>query len=107
MKKGFLIIVISVIANFVNAGNGIDVKEAAAAKIVSGKVVDKTSGEEIAGAEIRIQDKIYYSDLNGNFSAAIDLTKTEATVTFVSYSETKVNIDPYSYALITVELESK
>ena len=40
-------------------------------KLISGKVIDKISGEEIAGAEIQIGEKKVYSDLNGNFSAVV------------------------------------
>ena len=82
-------------------------KEKESTKLISGKVIDKNSGEEIAGAEIKINNKVIYSDLNGNFSAIIPSTKTEAFVTFVSYNNTKVNIDPFSYNTIVVELESK
>ena len=89
------------------AGNGIDNKNVTSTKLVSGKVVDKISGEEIAGAEIKIADKIVYTDLNGNFSASINIVKTEAVVSFVSYNDTKVNIEPFSYNTLVVELESK
>ena len=107
MKRSILILVVSLITNLVVAGNGIDNKDATNAKLVSGKVIDKISGEEIAGAEIKIADKIVYSDLNGNFSANINVVKTEALVTFISYNDTKINIDPFSYSTIVVELESK
>ena len=89
------------------AGNGIDNKDATNTKLVSGKVVDKISGEEIAGAEIKIADKIVYTDLNGNFTASINVVKTEVVVSFISYNDTKVNIDPFSYSSLVVELESK
>lgn len=107
MKKIILTIVISVVANFVSAGNGDDAKYAVSTKLVAGKVIDKVSGEEIAGAAIKIADKVYYSDLNGNFSALVETVKTEATVNSISYNESKINIDPFSYEQITIELESK
>lgn len=107
MKRSILILVVSLITNLVVAGNGIDNKDAANTKLVSGKVIDKISGEEIAGAEIKIADKIVYTDLNGNFSANINVVKTEAIVSFVSYNDTKVNIEPFSYNTLVVELESK
>ena len=107
MKRSILILVVSLITNLVVAGNGIDNKEAANTKLVSGKVIDKVSGEEIAGAEIKIADKTVYTDLNGNFTASINVAKTEAIVSFVSYNDTKVNIEPFSYNTLIVELESK
>jgi len=107
MKRSILILVVSLITNLVVAGNGIDNKEATNTKLVSGKVIDKISGEEIAGAEIKIADKIVYTDLNGNFSANINVVKTEAVVSFVSYNDTKINIEPFSYNTFVIELESK
>lgn len=107
MKRSILILVVSLITNLVVAGNGIDNKNVTSTKLVSGKVVDKISGEEIAGAEIKIADNIVYSDLNGNFSANILVVKSEVVVTFISYNDTKVNIDPFSYKSILIELQSK
>ena len=107
MKRRILILVVSLITNLVVAGNGIDNKDATNTKLVSGKVIDKKSGEEIAGAEIKIADRIVYSDLNGNFSANINVAKSEALITFISYNDTKINIDPFSYSTLVVELESK
>jgi hypothetical protein len=107
MKRSILILVVSLVTNLVVAGNGIDNKNVTSTKLVSGKVVDKISGEEIAGAEIKIADNIVYSDLNGNFSANIFVAKSEVVVTFISYNDTKVNIDPFSYKSILIELQSK
>ena len=107
MKRSILILLVSLITNLVVAGNGIDNKNVTSTKLVSGKVVDKISGEEIAGAEIKIADNIVYSDLNGNFSANILVVKSEVVVTFISYNDTKVNIDPFSYKSILIELQSK
>jgi CarboxypepD_reg-like domain len=106
MKQFFSIIfLISIVINVV-AG---DVKTPIDkdSKLVYGKIVDKISGEEIAGAAIKINDQIVYSDLSGNFSISIPALKTEAVVTFVSYNDTKINIDNFSYTAIVVELESK
>ena len=107
MKKYILVLVILMIGNIIIAGNGNNTKEKDSTKIIYGKVIDKKSGEEIAGAEIKINDKIIYTDLNGNFSASITNLKTEAFVKFISYTESKVNIDPFSYSAIVVELEAK
>ena len=75
--------------------------------LVSGKVVDKISGEEITGAEILIDNKIVYSDLNGNFTALININNTEAEIKYVTYKDTKVKVNPFSYNTITIELASK
>jgi len=107
MKKIYLIIVIIFFGNLVFAGDTDKTKEKDNSKLIFGKIIDKKSGEEIAGAAVKIDDKIIYTDLNGNFSANISTKKTEAIITSISYNVTKVNIDPFSYNTIVVELESK
>lgn len=107
MKRSLLILVIIFLGNIAFAGDINNSKDKDNSKLIYGKVIDKKSGEEIAGAEIKINDKIIYSDLNGNFSATIPVTKMEALVTSISYNDTKINIDPFSYNTIIVELEAK
>lgn len=93
--------------NILVAGNGDNNRDVEHTKLISGKVIDKKSGEEIAGAEVKINNKSFYTDLNGNFSANITTSKTEVSVSFISYADTKVNIDPFSFNTIVLELESK
>jgi hypothetical protein len=107
MKTHIITFIAILIASIAVAGNSNNIKEKDNTKLISGKVIDKTSGEEIAGAEIKIDNKIIYTDLNGNFMANVNSTKTEAFVTFVSYNDVKVNIEPFSYTAIVIELESK
>ena len=103
-RETFVILISGIIAI---AGNNTNDKEKSSTQLVSGKVIDKVSGEEIAGAQVKIAGKIIYSDLNGNFSAIISTTKTEVVVTSISYNDSKINIAPFSYEQIVVELESK
>lgn len=107
MKKSIFLSIFILISSITFAGDITNTKEKGASRLVVGKVIDKISGEEVAGAEIKINDKIIYSDLNGNFSAMVTETKTEASVTSVSYNDTKINIDPFSFNTVLVELESK
>ncbi len=104
MKKLILSICLIVLSNLIFAGNGNSDAEKNSSKLISGKVIDKSSGEEIAGAAIKIGDQVFYSDLNGNFSANVQVTKTEAAVSFISYQEAKVNINPFSYTPLVIEL---
>ena len=104
MKKLILSICLIVLSNLMFAGNGNSDAEKNSSKLISGKVIDKSSGEEIAGAAIKIGDQIIYSDLNGNFSANVQVAKTEAAVSFISYQEAKVNINPFSYTPLVIEL---
>lgn len=104
MKKLILSICLIVLSNLMFAGNGNSDAEKNSSKLISGKVIDKSSGEEIAGAAIKIGDQVIYSDLNGNFSANVQVTKTEAAISFISYLEAKVNINPFSYTPLVIEL---
>ena len=80
-------------------------------KLIYGKIIDKVSGEEIAGAEIQIGEKTVYSDLDGNFSALVATdtvtSKIEAAVNYVSYNEACVTIDLFSYTPLVIEIVSK
>jgi len=107
MKNLLLTLAIVICSGIAFAGNGNGSNEKNATKLVTGKVVDKTSGEEIAGAEIRIGDKTIYSDLNGNFSISIPVAKQTAIVKFISYADAEVAIDPVSYAPVIIELAGK
>lgn len=79
-------------------------------RLITGKIIDKLSGEEIAGAEIQIGTEKVYTDLEGNFSTVLTLSenvKLEAAINFISYAETCVTIDPYSYTPLIIEITSK
>lgn len=105
MKKYVLILISIVITNITIAHDGNKSKEAT--RLISGKVVDKQSGEEIAGAEIKIADKLVYTDLNGNFMTSIAAEVTVLSVSFISYNETTVTLNPHLYGEITIALESQ
>ena len=107
MKNRILILIALLLTNTLVARNITVNKDKTSTKLISGKVIDKISGEEIAGAQIKIEDKIIYSDLDGNFSASIPLRKIEAFISSASYSETKINIEPSTYTTLVVELESE
>ncbi|MDQ3046708.1 MAG: carboxypeptidase-like regulatory domain-containing protein [Bacteroidota bacterium] len=105
MKRSLITFILIIIGTIAIAGDKNRSPEST--KVVSGKVVDKISGEEIAGAEIRLSnDVVVYSDLNGNFSACITSDKSDAKVSFISYTDTNVTLDPFSYTPLIIELES-
>ena len=95
------------VSSFIFAGKTSTVISKETTVLVSGKVVDKISGEEITGAEILIDNKIVYSDLNGNFTALININNVDAEIKYISYKDTKVKVNPFSYNTITIELASK
>jgi hypothetical protein len=109
MKKLVLVIILFVFGTSAFAGENNNNKDAEknSTKLISGKVLDKATGEEIAGAEVKIADKIYLTDLNGNFSVLIPTTNISASVSFVSYNNLQVEINPFSYQALVIELEAK
>lgn len=112
MVKYFLILIALLVGNYGYAGTTpASSPDRLTTKLVSGKIVDKLSGEEIAGAEIQIGEKKVYSDLDGNFSAVISTdavtSKVEAAVNYISYNEACVTIDLFSYTPLVIEIVSK
>ena len=118
MKKHLFILIAVLFVNYGFSGNtktATTTSDNAAVenstKLISGKIIDKVSGEEIAGAEIQIGEKKVYSDLDGNFSAVISAdphnTKIEAAVNFISYNQACITIDLFSYNPLVIEIVSK
>jgi hypothetical protein len=115
MRTLFLFLIIVFTNNSIQAGNSpvnaTATTSPTSSKLITGKIIDKVSGEEIAGAEIQIGEKKIYSDLEGNFSAMVstDATtyKVEAAVNYISYNEACVQIDLYSYKPLVIEIVSK
>jgi hypothetical protein len=107
MKNFLTIALFLCFAVSVTASNGVADNEKPQTRLVSGKVIDKLSGEEIAGAEIKIADKTIYTDLNGNFLLSIPVVTISATVSSVAYNQASVTIDPYSYGEVLISLESR
>lgn len=106
MKASILTFISVLVLGTAIAGNG-NLTDKESTRLISGKVIDKDSGEEIAGAEIKIADKIIYTDLNGNFITSIPVTTTSAVVSFISYSNTTIALDPHAYGEVLVALETE
>jgi hypothetical protein len=108
MKKYLLVFAVIFTANILFAGNGRFSKpNANDVSLVSGKVIDRNSGDEIAGAEVMIGNNVVYTDMNGNFSTRVHSSNAVAIVKYISYNDSKITISPLSYATLVVELESK
>ena len=109
MKRIILFALLILTSNNISlAGNGenkdVKGKESNNSKIISGKVVDVNSKEEIAGAEIIISNQKVYTDLSGNFSVVISTLTTEATVKYISYKDSNIKVDPFSYSSLVIEI---
>lgn len=69
----------------------------AESKIVKGKILDATTGEEIIGARIAVKNdpsKAAVSGLDGSFNLTLDKPKTTIVCTFVGYKPIEMDVDP-------------
>lgn len=108
MKKTLILLLLTTIISLAQAGNpSKDNNSTLNSVLITGRIIDKNTGEEIIGAEITINDKVLYSDINGNFSALIDVKFPEAIVKYISYKDTKTKINPFSFNSIEIEMDSK
>ena len=88
MKKVFLLLALALFTQLLTAHTG---KENL--KLISGKVIDKETGEIIAGAKIQVKgtDTFCFTDLNGNYLLALNsLPDTEIQVDIIGYSSLTV-----------------
>ena len=108
MKKHILFIISIFVGSLLFAGSSTNGNSSTiSTRLVTGKVVDKSSGEVMAGVEIKIDDEVVYTDLNGNFIAEIKTNKTEILVSYVSYTEAKITIDPLVNNTVEIQLEPR
>ncbi|MGZ3866269.1 MAG: carboxypeptidase-like regulatory domain-containing protein [Bacteroidia bacterium] len=76
------------IAIFFYAGSVIAGNDPVNIKVLSGKVIDKQSGEALAGVKIQLKDtdKYCYTDMEGNFTLTVTAGNTnDVTVDMVGY----------------------
>lgn len=70
---------------------------------ISGKVIDITTGEALAGVTVSIEgtDKVAFTDFDGNFRFS-DVSQASAKISasFISYEKSLLNIIPSSNEVI-------
>lgn len=114
MKKILSIVLVSmfaatsVLAANEDAKKETSTAEATMVRTISGKVVDKTTGEALAGASVKLDDNtVVYTDFEGNFAIKLTQPKAKVSVSLISYSTTDVEINKNSkevkIELVTVE----
>jgi len=85
MKNAIIILFLSFFAcGSIIAHNGTE-----SIKLVTGKVIDKETGETLAGVRIQVKgtDTFCYTDLNGNYSLALNSKPdTEIQIEVIGYS---------------------
>ncbi len=71
-----------------------DKAPALATTTLSGQVIDKTTGEVLAGVKIELDEKVVYSDLEGNFKINnIVPGSYKINTSLISYNSSSVEID--------------
>lgn len=69
-------------------------------KILCGKVIDKTTGEALAGVKVEIRETgtYCYTDLNGNYSLSVPTDiKQEVEANVVGYEQTKLKTNDLGF----------
>ncbi len=97
MKKVIVLIVALCIGlSFSYADNEGNSENPATTTSISGKVIDKVSGETLAGVMVQLDgtDKYAFSDFDGNFSFS-DLKPAEYSITcsLISYEKNEIRVD--------------
>ncbi|MGE0077912.1 MAG: carboxypeptidase-like regulatory domain-containing protein [Bacteroidales bacterium] len=86
------------IKNDVNSANS-------ATLTINGQVVDKVTGESLAGVAVKVNNTTTYTDFDGNFSATILNEKTVSiNANLISYNPQEVKVDTNTSQNIKVEL---
>lgn len=112
MKRILSILILSILTVNVIAVNEDVKKESASAtpsvavSSVKGKVVDKSTGEALAGVLVKVNENtIVYTDFDGNFTFNIAQPKAKICVSLISYATTEVELEKNSNE-IKIELQS-
>ncbi len=105
----FLVFSIS-FANAANDENG-GSESAVMTTSVSGKVLDKITGETLAGVKVSVQgkEKSVYTDFDGNFEIdGVREGKLKITASYISYKKKveTVNVDFSKSNTVNVKIES-
>jgi len=83
----------------------------AATTTISGQVVDKLTGEALAGVKISLNESetVVYSDLDGNFEIKnVKVGKNSIKTNLISYDMSSINIECTTVAKdVEIELDNK
>ncbi len=113
MKKFITLAIASIISlQFGFSSNDISSENPPATMNMTGKVIDKTTGETLAGVMVEIDgtDKQVFSDFDGNFTFEnLAAGEYKLTVSLISYEEgqASVALDRSCNKEVEVKLEAK
>ncbi len=61
---------------------------------ISGQILDKATGEALAGVKIELEEIVVYSDLDGNFEINnVVPGNHKISTTLISYNNTSIEVD--------------
>jgi hypothetical protein len=95
-KVIFSIVVLAIYAGTMLADGNDPVKGTSNVTKISGKVIDQTTGETLAGVKVFIEgtDNSVYTNFDGEFQINLDLNKSqEISITLISYEAKTVKIE--------------
>lgn len=74
--------------------------------VVKGKVVDKSTGEALAGVSVKLDDRtVAYTDFDGNFTVELTQPSAKISASLISYATAELEIKNQNKS-ITIELNS-
>ena len=110
MKKIFILIIALCVGFGISyAENDENTHNASTTTSMNGKVIDKVTGETLAGVMVELEgtDKYVFSDFDGNFTFK-ELKPAEYNVTFslISYEKSKVKVDLNKKESVEIKLKT-
>lgn len=96
VKKAFIsLLVISLFSVSAFANNGDPVKETKKIHKVTGKIIDKQTGEALTGVKVFLEgsDNVVYTDFDGEFEMEyVEGDNSQLTVSLISYEDQNVKL---------------
>ena len=110
MKKLFVLLIALCVGFGISYAENDDKSEnPAPTTSMTGKVVDKITGETLAGVMVALEgtDKYVFSDFDGNFTfEGLKPAKYNLTLSLISYEKSEVKVDLKNEEEVEVKLET-
>jgi hypothetical protein len=75
--------------------------------LITGKVIDKTTKEALAGAVIVCDDQKAYTDLDGNFTIRKTKKASELSIRLISYSPITLKLNEIQDQCVSISLRQR